>query len=303
MRNAPDRVIRGQAACGVRREIFITLFLLLLLLNGIAVAGQDQPIAQKLAALKALPAKFSFVVLGDNRSGDKVYRKIIDLAMERKPDLIMNTGDMITTPGSLDEWAKFREMSKIVNVPYFLTVGNHDAHPKVPGSEKIYQEQVELPGNELYYSFVAGNALFVVLNSSLDGQEKKIAGEQRTWLEDVLANAKQRHKFIFVHHPLYTEKGKGKHAGNCLDRYPGDRDLLKTLFRKHRVTAVFSGHEHVYLRKVVDGISFVTTGGGGAPLYVDDLNGGFYHYVYMTVDGDAVSGEVVDAYGKIRDKF
>jgi 3',5'-cyclic AMP phosphodiesterase CpdA len=274
-----------------------------LLVNGVDVAAQDRQIAQKLAALKNLPAKFSFIVLGDNRSGDEVYAKIIALAMARKPDLIMNTGDAIATPGSLDDWAKFRELSKIVTVPYFLTVGNHDAHPNVPGSETIYREQVELPGNELYYSFVAGNALFMVLDSYLDGQEKKIAGEQRAWLEDVLAHAKQRHKFIFVHHPLYTEKGKGKHAGNSLDRYPGDRDRLHALFKKYGVTAVFSGHEHAYLRKVVGGIPYITTGGGGAPLYADDLNGGFFHYVYMTVDGNTVNGEVVDVNGKVRDRF
>ena len=69
--------------------------------------------------------------------------------------------------------AKFWEMSKPVTAPYFLTVGNHDAYPKVPQSEKIYKEQVDLPGNELYYSFTAGNSLFVVLDSYLDDQEKK----------------------------------------------------------------------------------------------------------------------------------
>ncbi|HWR73145.1 MAG TPA: metallophosphoesterase [Nitrospirota bacterium] len=287
----------------LNRKYFIVILLTGILTAFPVLAGQDQQIAQKLAALKNLPAKFSFVVLGDNRSGDEVYTKLIALAMERRPDLIVNTGDQIATPGNLDDWARFREMSKVVTVPYFLTVGNHDAHPKAPGSEKIYREQVELPGNELYYSFVAGNSLFIVLDSNLSGQEKKITGEQYTWLEDVLANAKQRHKFIFVHHPLYTDKGKGKHAGNSLDRYPRDRDRLQALFRKHGVSAVFSGHEHLYLRKVVDGIPSVITGGGGAPLYADDLNGGFYHYIYITVDGDKVNGEVVDINGKVRDKF
>ena len=287
---------------GLRIQKTIIVLFLIFSSGYVSLAAQDQQVGQ-LDGLKKLPQKFSFVVLGDNRSGDEMYKKIIAQAMARKPDLIMSTGDVITTPGSLNDWSKFRELSKIVNVPYFLTVGNHDAHPKVPGSETIYREQVELPGNELYYSFIAGNALFIVLDSNLDGQEKKISGEQRSWLEDVLANAKQRHTFIFVHHPLYTEKGKGKHAGDCLDRYPGDRDWLQALFRRHGVTAVFSGHEHVYLRKNAGGIPYVTTGGGGAPLYADDLNGGFFHYVYVTVDGNTVNGEVVDVNGKIRDRF
>jgi 3',5'-cyclic AMP phosphodiesterase CpdA len=203
----------------------------------------------------------------------------------------------------LKEWAKFWEMSKPITVPYFLTVGNHDAHSKVPGSEQIYTQQVDLPGNELYYSFVAGNSLFVVLDSSLDDQEKKITGKQYAWLEGILANAAQKHKFVFVHHPLYTVKGKGKHAGNSLDRYPVERDRLQALFVKHHVELVFTGHEHLYERKLVDRITHVISGGGGAPLYADEKDGGFNHFVVVTVDGDKVTAEVVDSSNKVRDRF
>ena len=275
----------------------------MLLSAAVAIAGQDQQIAQKLAALEKIQGKFTFVALGDNRTGDDVYRKIALMAMEHKPVFIMNTGDMITTPGDKEQWANFWEMSRPITVSYFLTVGNHDAHPRVPGSEKIYKEQVDLPGNELYYSFTAGNSLFIVLDSYLDYQEKKITGEQYKWLEGVFANSTQRHKFVFVHHPLYTEKGKGKHHGNSMDHYPKERDALQALFVKHKVTMVFTGHEHLYLRKTVDNITHVITGGGGAPLYAKDEDGGFYHVVQVTVDGDKVSAEVVDVNGQVRDRF
>jgi hypothetical protein len=66
---------------------------------------------------------------------------------------------------------------------------------------------------------------------------------------------------------------------------------------------VFLGHEHMYLRKTVDGIPHIIAGGGGAPLYAKDEDGGFYHYVLVTVDGEKVSGEVVDVNGKVRDTF
>ena len=141
---------------------------------------------QKLAVLEKIQGKFTFVVIGDNRSGDDIYQKIVSLAMERKPDFIVNNGDMIVTPGNKKEWANFWAMSKPITVPYFLTVGNHDVNPRIPLSEKTYKAQVDLPGNELYYSFVAGNSLFIVLDSYLDDQEKRITGEQFTWLETVL---------------------------------------------------------------------------------------------------------------------
>jgi 3',5'-cyclic AMP phosphodiesterase CpdA len=200
-------------------------------------------------------------------------------------------------------WANFWEMSKVVTVPYFFIVGNHDAHPEVAGSEETYKEQVNLPGNELYYSFVAGNSLFILLDTYIKEENKKIVGEQYKWLEQILERSKQKHKFVFVHHPLYPEKGKGKHHGNSLDRYKDERDRLHNLFVKHNVTMVFAGHEHLYFRKSVDGIPYVITGGGGAPLYASDEDGGFHHYVLVTVDGAKVAAEVVDVNGKVRDKF
>jgi len=286
-----------------------TIIAAVLLLTFLAAfaAAEDRSLRQKLAELEKLPSKLSFVVLGDNRAGDPacdtVYAKLIAAAMERKPDLIMNTGDEIDRPGNVENWKRFHELSKSVAVPYFLTVGNHDIHPEVAGSEETYRAQVDLPGNKLYYSFVAGNSLFVVLDSSVRGQEKKITGEQYIWLEKVLAASKERHRFIFVHHPLFPEAGAGKHSGNSLDRYKGERDRLHRLFVKYKVTAVFAGHEHLYLRRSVDGVLYVITGGGGGPLYARDEEGGFHHYVRMTVDGDKMGGEVVDVNGKIRDRF
>ena len=34
-----------------------------------------------------------------------------------------------------------------------------------------------------------------------------------------------------------------------------------------RVSFVFSGHDHLYQRGEVDGLKYVVSGGGGAPLY------------------------------------
>ena len=294
---------RESRVCGLRIKTITATLILTLTIVGGAFAAQDQQIQQKLAALEKIQGKFSFVVIGDNRSGDDIYKKLVSMIVERKPDFVVNTGDMITTPGSRRDWAKFWEMSKPITMPYFLTVGNHDAYSKVPLSEKIYREEVDLPGNELYYSFVAGNSLFIVLDSYLDDQEKKITGEQLKWIEEVFANSQQKHKFVFLHHPLYTDLGKGHHAHDSIDKYPEQRDRLEALFAKFKVDAVFSGHEHYYERRTVDGFPHIITGGGGAPMYDKEEYGGFSHFVQVTVDGDKVSAEVVDVNGKVRDRF
>jgi hypothetical protein len=38
-------------------------------------------------------------------------------------------------------------------------------------------------------------------------------------------------------------------------------------------------------------------------LYGKDDEGGFYHFVVVTVDGDNVRSEAVDLHGTIRDRF
>ncbi len=287
----------------MRNKTIIFSIVFWLVAAGTVLSGQDQQITQKLSALENIRGRFSFVVIGDTRSGDDTYRRLVSLIMDRKPDFIINTGDVIATPGNKKEWLKFWEMSQPITVPYFLAVGNHDVHPKVPRSEKIYREQVDLPGNELYYSFTTGNSLFIVLDSCLDGQEKRITGEQRSWLEGVLTDSRQKHKFVFLHHPLYTDLGKGHHAHDSLDKYPDSRDSLEDLFAKFRVDMVFAGHEHYYQRRTVDNIVHVITGGGGAPMYDREEEGGFFHFVYVTVDGDKVNADVVDSNGKVRDRF
>ena len=82
-----------------RMRKWFTAVLVTVLTASVAFAAQDQQISRKLAALEKIQGKFSFVVLGDNRSGDDEYRKLISMAMERKPDFIVNTGDQVPTQG------------------------------------------------------------------------------------------------------------------------------------------------------------------------------------------------------------
>ncbi len=282
-----------------QRNLIIVAFMTAVAFS--AFAGQDQQITQQMGRLEALRGTFSFVVLGDNRSGDETYRSLIAGIMERRPAFVVNTGDQIATPGNQDQWAAFWELSKPVTVPYFLTVGNHDVNSIE--SEAVYKDQVDLPGNELYYSFRAGRALFIVLDSHLTGEQKRITGGQFTWLANVLEQAGKGPIFVFLHHPLYPVKGRGRHYGNSLDRYPDDRDRLQALLKKHGVTAVFAGHEHLYLRRTVEGLRHIITGGGGAPLYADDRDGGFHHFVVVTVGPKKITVEVVDGNGKTRDRY
>ncbi len=156
---------------------------------------------------------------------------------------------------------------------------------------------------DLTTHFSVDNAIFILLDSQIVQHKRKIEGEQYDWLENLLANSTKKHKFVFLHHPMYPEKGKGHNYGRSLDKYPKQRDRLQSLFVRYKVTAVFEGHEHLYLRKKINGIMHIITGGGGAPLYAEEKDGGFYHFIRITVNGDKVVGEVVDLEGRVKDSF
>ncbi len=261
-------------------------------------SGQIPAGDKRLEGLQQMKGRFTFAVIGDTRSGVDVYGKLLNLAMEHKPAFVINLGDVVRSPGSLSDWKRFREVSSSVTVPYFLAPGNHDTADEE--SERIFRGQVELPGNGLYYSFSAGNSLFVVLDSYLAGHKREISGEQLDWLSDLLKTAGKRHKFVFLHHPLYSDRVS---FSGTLATHPKKRDRLRDLLESNSVDAVFAGHLHLYQRKVFDGLTQIISGGGGAPLIAEDERGGFFHFILVTVDGDTVSGEVIDQDGKVRDTF
>lgn len=267
-----------------------------------AFAYHDKTGERTLASLRKIKNRVSFAVVGDSQGGDKVYRRLLDRAIAYKPNFIIHLGDRIGTPGSLGEWARFRRNSDTAGILYFFVIGNHDVSDRK--TEQAYTEMTDMPGNRLYYSFAAGKSLFVVLDTCLAGEGYKITGQQYQWLEKVLDNSRgYRFKFIFLHHPLYPEKGLGIHYGDSLDKYHEERDRLQALFVKHKVDVVFAAHEHLYLRKKVGGIYHIISGGGGAQLYSSEKNGGFFHFIVADIDGDKAGFNVVDRNGLIRDSF
>ena len=88
-----------------------------------------------------------------------------------------------------------------------------------------------------------------------------------------------------------------------MDRYPLERDDLHRFFLKTGVKAVFEGDDHRYDRMQKDGILYLITGGGGAPLTYFKKRGGFFHYAWISVQQQRVEGEVVDLEGRVRDRF
>ncbi len=234
------------------------------------------------------PGELVFCVIGDMQQGGEPKRlqivsRLAAAMAEERPQVVLACGDYID--GSSDPATSRRQLAQVLQalsplqrhgeVPLAAALGNHDR--ALPSS--VLRATFGPP----YYSFNLGQCHFVVLDTQQPGQYGRIEGEQWAWLIDDLQQA-QAARFIFVvmHQPLFPVS---VHRGSSLDKYPRFRDRLHELFVRMRVTCVFHGHEHLYNRQERDGVTYVITGGGGAPLYADELRGGFYHYLRVDVTG------------------
>lgn len=115
--------------------------------------------------------------------------------------------------------------------------------------------------------------------------------QQLQWLKGTLDTDKM--KFVFMHKPLFDPTGT---YPNYVMTPKDENEAMGKLLAREEVRYVFAGHIHGYGRQEQDGIVYVLTAGAGAPLYLPNFNGGFYHYVKVTVDGSRITDELVKVY-------
>ena len=237
----------------------------------------------------------SFALIGDTHVGlaSSIYPSFIETIDKLGITTIIHLGDAVNKANSGAQWTAFEEMTGTERTIH-LVPGNHD----VDGSGSLGRPEFRakfLP--QPYYSFSDDDTLFVILNTELPGQRGTITGAQYRWAETELQKS-FRYKFVFLHRPLFPAV-----PGHGLDSNPVERDRLHDLFARTGVSAVFSGHDHVYRRSQKDDITYVIASGGGGPLYFSAASGGFFHYVIVRRDGPGFSFTVIDVGGQVKDHF
>ena len=242
-------------------------------------------------------ADFTFVVFGDTRTQHQFHRAVVERIRALAPDFVLHTGDLVADGHQAGEWGIFFEIERelLARVPLFTVLGNHEH------DSPLYFDLFYLPGNERWYAFDYGNSRFVCLE--VDGVARFQPGsEQYTWLEQALATNTQPWLFVTFHVPPYT---------SVEDSMEDDvRGALVPLFERYGVDVVFSGHKHNYERNEVNGVTYLVTGGGGAPLYAIDeqepAQAAFtldYHLVRVEIHGDHLKATVISDEGEVLDEF
>jgi len=210
------------------------------------------------------PGSFQFVAFGDTRSRHEVHKKVVEAVIKAAPDFVLHTGDLVANGEDTAQWPVFFSIEKeLLNKTVFRPVpGNHER-----GSRLYYDAfDQRMP----YYSFDWGAAHFTMLNTDIGNVapsqplREAFWSEQLRWLEaDLIAAQKAALRFAAMHHPMIT-------AVKSRQRPNPAHEQLMALFEKYKVHVVFAGHDHNYQHHFKNGVHYVVTGGGGAPLYPVD---------------------------------
>ena len=206
-----------------------------------------------------------FAVYGDMRyPGHAAHRTIVEALVREAPALIVNTGDLTDLGSEESNWQKYFEITAPMGAiaPVVPALGNHDAERRGAGAPLTWSLfGVPGKGPPGWTSLDLGGVHFVILSTNEMRNPAQVA-----WLRDDLARARRHHAraiFAFCHEGPWTH---GLHGGAP----EMARDYAPLLAAAH-VDVLFSGHDHIYERGVgttpEGNLTYVVTGGGGAPLY------------------------------------
>lgn len=262
---------------------------------------------------------FSFAILGDSQyfnpanSNGALQRAVRNMKKEN-PDLVFAVGDMISSCDNVGEcvpkFAQWKKATSPFSGKIYVMQGNHDRTGKDKADE-AWNASFNFPKNgpagfqNMTYSFDRGDSHFVVLDSDKP-KENIINDVQRNWLEQDLARNKKANTFVFFHEPAWPVGAK---IGESLDVEGKDRNALWEILVRRRVTAVFSGHEHIFSRKQVNGLYQFVVGntdsfdhqnanpGAAEYSYVGQ------HYAIVTVSGKKITVKAYSVDGKKVDSF
>jgi len=237
---------------------------------------------------------FRFVAYGDTRTDAGAHAAVIQAIIASEPEFVLHSGDLVSDGDNKTVWGpEFFDPAYylMINTPLLPIIGNHE------GSGNLFRDFFSLGDNDDWFAFSYSNVRFIGLNthnasySPGSDQYNWLAGyyEGEEWVPGELESAECTSadwQIVYFHHPPYT--ATSSHSDEI-----GVQTHLVPLFEEHGVDMVFNGHSHAYERYFNNGIYYIVTGGGGAPLAslvedtvepIREFGESVYHHCVIDVD-------------------
>ncbi len=213
--------------------------------------------------------------------------RAIAIANDLKPDFVIVLGDMTmhwdVAEQRADLLKSFERLSP--SIPVRWVPGNHDVgHDFFAPTDETLASYRDSFGPDRY-SFAAGPARFIVLNTSLFDRSDSAPEErkkQMQWLEAELVKSTApgiKHTVVCTHHPPFLRDIDEEHGDFNLPG-PG-REKLVDLLTSHGVEYLFAGHTHANILTRHKGLKIVATSAVGVSRYG---HAGGYRMVKVTPD-------------------
>ena len=235
--------------------------------------------------------KFAFAAYGDCRKYDEVHTDIAKSMVAAGPKFVLVTGDLVDFGDNEAMIERWRAITKDLRAAseYVCARGDHDG-------EKLVILRRELKMEKLFYDRVFGDIHVFVLDSC----QKFAEAEQLKWLEETATASTSKHKIAVFHHsPFLIYENRMEQAAEI-------RAAIHPVLVRLKFCAAMCGHQHAFYTTVRDGVRYVVTAGGGAPLAGIDASLGapgdlarrMYHWVGFNEESGKINGTVVDRYGQ-----
>jgi 3',5'-cyclic AMP phosphodiesterase CpdA len=194
-------------------------------------------------------------------------RAVVAKLAEERPDFIVNGGDVVSAGSYRSQWEIFDLESKSMRdagIAYLPVLGNHDLWPDKREGLANWHARFPHLGGRRWNEFRYGAVSLLLVDSNATELSIEEERQQDEWfvarLDAAEADASVRCVMVVCHHPVMT---------NSIAR--GNESWVRSHFvepaKRHGKAKLFiTAHVHSYEHFAGEGIHYLVSGGGGAPL-------------------------------------
>jgi hypothetical protein len=256
-----------------------------------------------------LSTPMTLIAYGDQRFTDpantrqtdpRIRQWLVNQIATERPDAVIMNGDLPLAGNVTNDYAVFQTETKIwrdLRLRVFPVLGNHEFTGDAQQDLEHWWTNFPEMRNRRWYSAQLGSRLYLL---ALDSDASLLPGsDQATWIGKQIAGMSSSIDFVIVtlHHPPVADLQT--HIEVDHNPRPNEialRDYLSQVApTSHASFLVTAGHIHNYERNVVNGVTYLVSGGGGAPPYFverapEDLYKSIlfpnYNYIKLTLEKD-----------------